>query len=368
MKRIITIIIIVFSIFGCESDSALNSDLQNSVNSADLKENVIQLKQKAIVPLLVMAKNKEFKKFILDECLKQEHGEYNVYFLKIIEKFKDNPKYNESINELTILSNKIKVLNGGLEPLLFYPRAETIEETNYINDSQRKTKNARLVSIDDNTLAVNQDVYYSNNTSPGYILNTSGLLIFQEYITEKFAWNNDVWVIGQEEDVPNNQVYGDDSSFFAANFAPPSRLEGQGEFGGILQVTDLGAIEPWVSGKLEFSIIVRGINGTELRKDFDKRRRKNFTNRKWYDYNYFIGNWNTAAFGTLMVEKWLELDGGKSSTVTYTIPPSIPGGVTTTISIPSKERDDDLGQTIVQFTDQMSQVYNLSHINIMRKH
>lgn len=80
MKRIITIIIIVFSIFGCESDSALNSDLQNSVNSADLKENVIQLKQKAIVPLLVMAKNKEFKKFILDECLKQEHGEYNVYF------------------------------------------------------------------------------------------------------------------------------------------------------------------------------------------------------------------------------------------------------------------------------------------------
>lgn len=80
MKRIITIIIIVFSIFGCESDSALNSDLQNSVNSADLKENVIQLKQKAIVPLLVMTKNKEFKKFILDECLKQEHGEYNVYF------------------------------------------------------------------------------------------------------------------------------------------------------------------------------------------------------------------------------------------------------------------------------------------------
>ena len=69
-----------------------------------------------------------------------------------------------------------------------------------------------------------------------------------------------------------------------------------------------------------------------------------------------------------MTEKWIERDGGKSASITISIPPP-PGssGVTTTVSFPSKERDDDMGLTTIQFTDNINQVYNISYANIKRK-
>lgn len=361
MKKFIALFVVVFSFFGCENETVSIPVLQT--NS---KKELVELKQKAIAPILTMAKNKEFKDFVLNECLKQEHGEYNVYFSKIIQKFKDNPNYSKYITELSALSNQIKNLNGGIEPLIFYPRAETIEE-NYQSGqkSQKPSKTARLA---EETVGVNQDVIYPDNSSPGYILTFDGELIYYDNIVEDYAWENDVWVIGEEEVVPNMSSFGDDIITSLALGTPPSRFEGQAEYGGIVQVTDLGAIEPWVAGKLEFTLIAHGTNGIEIKKDFDKRKRSHFRNQKWYDYGYFIGNWTNVAFGNLMTEKWMELDGGQSSSVTYTIPPAVPGGISTTITTPSKSKDDDLGQTVIQFTDAIDQIYNLSHINIKRKH
>ena len=360
MKKFIVLFVVAFSFFGCENETVSNPNLQT--NS---KKELAQLKQKAIVPILTMAKNKEFKEFVLNECLKQEQGEYNVYFSKIIKEYKDNPSYSGPIMELIILSNKIKSLNGGIEPLIFYPRAETIEDGNSVTINQKNSKTSKLAA---DPIGVNQDVFYPDNSSPGYILTFDGELIFYANIVENYAWENDVWVIGEEEVVPNMSSFGDEILTSLVLGAPSSRFDGQAEYGGIVQVTDLGAIEPWTAGKLEFSIIVRGINGIELKKDFDKRKRSHFRGGKWYDYGYFIGNWNNTAFGNLMVEKWMELDGGNSASVTLTIPPAVPGGITTSVTIPSKNRDDDLGQSIVQFTDSMDQIYNLSHINIKRKH
>lgn len=337
MKKNITLLAILFLFFGCESENVSKPDLQN--NS---KKELVELKQKAIVPVLRMAKNKDFKDFVLNECLKQEHGEYNVYFSKIIQKFKDNPSYSKDIAELLMLSNQIKNLNGGIEPLIFYPRAETIGE-NY--KSFRKNKEFfKIAQLAETTVGVNQEIVYPNNSSPGYILTFDGELIFYDNIVEDYAWENDVWVIGEEEIVPNMSSFGDDMITSLILGTPPSRFDGQAEYGGIVQVTDLGAIEPWVAGKLEFTLIAHGTNGIEIKKDFDKRKRSHFRNQKWYDYGYFIGNWTNVAFGNLMTEKWMELDGGQSSSVTYTIPPAVPGGISTTVTTASRNRDDDLGQ------------------------
>lgn len=362
MKKIIALFVIAFLFFGCENETDSIPVLQT--NS---KKELVELKQKAIAPILSMAKNKEFKNFVLNECLKQEHGEYNVYFSKIIQKFKDNPDYSKYITELSALSNQIKKLNGGIEPLIFYPRAETIEANHQSGEKRQKSLRTPMPEEPD-PIGVNQDVFYPNNSSPGYILTSDGEMIYYGNIIEDYAWENDVFVIGEEEEVPNMSSLGDDTINLFVLGVQPSRFDGQAEYGGIVQVTDLGAIEPWVKGKLEFSIIVRGISGVELRKDFNKRKRSNFRGEKWYDYGYFIGNWNTTSFGNLMVEKWMELDGGNSASVTLTIPPAVPGGITTSVTIPSKSRDDDLGQGIVQYTDSMDQIYNLSHINIKRKH
>jgi len=361
MKKIVTLFLVVISLLGCENETATIQ-----VSQIDSKKELVELKQKAITPILTMAKNKEFKDFILNECLKQEHGEYNVYFSKIIQKFKDNPSYSKYITDLSTLSNQIKKLNGGIEPLVFYPRAETIEENfKSLRKSQKVFKMSQQV---EQTIAVNQDVMDPNGSTPGYILSFDGEMIYFDNIFEEFAWENDVWVIGEEEVVPNMSSFEDNITTSVSFVAPPSRFENQAEYGGIIQVTDLGAIEPWTKGKLEFSIIIRGITGVEVKKDFDKRKRSHFRNNKWYDYNYFIGNWTNSAFGILMVEKWLELDGGSSASVTLTIPPAVPGGITTSVTIPSKNRDDDLGQSIIQFTDSMNQIYNLSHMNMKRKH
>ncbi|MBX9807288.1 MAG: hypothetical protein K2X95_05785 [Flavobacteriaceae bacterium] len=362
MKKIIILFVVTMGLFGCEDNSS-----RNVVSSQEIKDNtkeIFELKQKAIVPILEMSKNKQFKQFILNECLKQEHGEYNVYLSKIIAEYKDNISFSEPIQELAALSARIKSLNGGIEPLLFYPRAETIEE------SRLNQKSSATAKLAEQTVGVNQDVYDPiTNASPGYVLTFDGELIFYDNITEDFAWENDVWVIGQEETGVNMSLVGDDvfSNYFSTT-GIPSRSDGQAEFGGIVQVTDLGSIEPWVAGKLEFAIICKGTSGNEVKKEFDKRKRSHFRNNKWYDYQFFIGNWTTVAFGNLMVEKWMELDGGQSASVSMTIPPAVPGGVSITVTVPSKSKDDDLGQTIVQFTDSMEQEYNLSHINIKRKH
>jgi hypothetical protein len=344
---------------GCESSSVPETTVKN-----DSKKELIELNQKAIVTVLKISKRRDFKEFVLEECLKQEHGDYNVYFSKIIEEYKEKDGYAEFITGITELRNKLMVLNGGMEPLIFYPKAETIE-TN--REFQSKGKTAKLLYISADPIAVDGEVFNPNYTSPGYTVNINGNLTYYDDITEDYAWENDVWVIGQEENVVNMSSNGDnDNVILASN--PASRYQGQAEYGGIVQVTDLNAIEPWVAGKLEFRILIYAANGTLVAdRSFDKRKRSHFRNQKWYDYGFFVGNWNTSTFGNSMTEKWMELDGGKSNTISYTIPPSS-GGVAITVTAQSHDRDDDLGLTTVQFTDEISQVYGISHVNVKRRH
>lgn len=308
-----------------------------------------------------MSNNAEFKSFILKESSKQIHGDYNVYFSTIIEKYKS--KNSEFANSLSVLRSNMMKINDGIEPLLFYPQAETLENIAYKKRFITSNGEPVVIGIYDSDLS-------PSYTASGYIIQNDGTLQYHSEITEDFAWENDVWVIGFEEDTNEFSLsYTDLPSFISATVNSSLRTQGQAEYAGIIQVTDLNDIEPWTGGKLEFTIVVMNANGVIIgNKKFPKRKRSNFKDEKWYDYNYFVGNWNTSTFGNWMYEKWIERDGGKSASITVSVPPSAgSGGPTITINIPSEERDDDLGLATVQFSDNIDQVYNISYANIKRR-
>jgi hypothetical protein len=148
-----------------------------------------------------------------------------------------------------------------------------------------------------------------------------------------------------------------------------TRYNGIPEYGGIIQVTDLGRIEPWVKGRLELKYFVFNQSGAKIKdREFGKTKRKKFKNSAWVDYSDFIGYWNLSNFGNWMIEAWLELDGGDDVTnISQTIPPPCTGCPSTTISIQKRDRDDEMGQSLVQFTDDYSTVYNISYANFKRK-
>lgn len=225
-------------------------------------------------------------------------------------------------------------------------------------------------------IAVFKDVYNADYSSPGYRLDQSGDLVFSQNVTESHAWQNPVFVIGiAEPDAPHFQgiddfysggVGGGGSS--GGGNTTTLRNEGHQEFGGIFQITNLNAIEHWTAGKIELTIIVVSASGVVVKdKDYPKRKRSNYTNSRWVDKQEFLYFWNTPVIGAFTVEKWIERDGGQSAEVTVTVPAACQGCPTTAFKFPSESLDDDLGQSIVQFTDPLQTVYGISNFNFKRK-
>lgn len=217
---------------------------------------------------------------------------------------------------------------------------------------------------------------------PGYIIDNYGNLTYSNCIDEAYAWDHDVWVLGYEEVVsPGNDVAStNDSRAWVSNNS--DRYEGYSEGGGWVQVYDINGIEPWVKGKLEFKYFVNNSTGTLIKdRVFGKWSRSNFdsdpnTGPAWVMLGDFIGNWNTSVWGNVTYEHWIEEDGGSSSSLTQNISYTLNGQTyTTTITIPARDRDDDLGMANVQFTDNVfsipyttsyGAVYTLNHMNVKR--
>lgn len=230
---------------------------------------------------------------------------------------------------------------------------------------------------------------YANDYSvPGYKLSTENKLVFDRMVTEEDAWKNDVYVVGPEENVEYvrdpcvEQILKDGdvislpcddwggSGGGGGSTSSNIRKDGRAEYGGRVQVvTNLNDIEHWINGKLEFRMVVAGVknNAATVINDipFPKRRRKNFKNRKWYDYNQFLFNWNKSNLGNFNVEKWIERDGGSSTTVSISVKPKDAPAVSLSVTV--KSEDQDLGQSIVQFTDPLTTVYGLGMVNFKRK-
>ncbi|TAE18651.1 MAG: hypothetical protein EAY72_00520 [Bacteroidetes bacterium] len=347
---IITLVIVIATMVSCKKESHVHNEVGNF-------QEAHKSSRALMGALLKNAKDREFKAVVLNECLKQKKGDYYVTIRDLCEALNNDGKYNAIVKELTNLADLYKNEHGGVEPILFYPRAETIEE------SSRNRETDLPYQGQQEAIGVIQDVFNPDYSSPGFIVNDGNQLVFLQNITEEYAWDNDVWVIGQEE------LVSDENMLPALEEFTASRVQGQREIGGIIQVTDLNAIEHWTSGKFEFKMNILNSSGVLINsRGFGRDKRRNFRNNRWRDYNSFIANWNTSTFGAWMYENWWEEDGGQSNSVTISFPPpSGQSGPTVSTTIPSRNLDDNLGVGTVQFTDPITQIYNITHMNFRRR-
>ncbi len=302
--------------------------------------------------------NNNFRNVAYSECNKQKYGDYYVKLDELIA-LNATHKYWDAttVNKLLDFQKQIKSSKRN-DVIIFIPSVE-----NYPISGQSNRVAARA-NVYDEAIAVIGDEYQARSqTCPGYIVETDGNFTFYQTIDEEFAWENDVWVIGEEEGDPSNDT----------TLARPTsaRFNGQPEYGGIIQVTDFSQIEPWITGKLELKYTVYSASGTVIKdREFPKVKRKDIKAPTWKNFGEFLANWNTPNIGNWMIEGWVEQDdrGGKKSSTTFStsFPAACTGCPTTSISTTIKYVDYDMGRTIIQFSDAISQVYNISYANIKR--
>lgn len=302
--------------------------------------------------------NDNFRTIAYTECNKQKHGDYYVKLDELIA-LNATHKYWDAttVNKLSDFQKQIKFSKRN-DVIIFIPSIE-----NFPNKGQSNRVAART-EVYEEAIAVISDEYQTpTQTCPGYIVETDGNFTFYQTIDEEFAWENDVWVIGQEEGNPANDT----------TLASPisARFNGQPEYGGIIQITDFSQIEPWINGKPELKYLVYTASGTLMKeREFPKVKRKDVKAPTWKNFGDFIANWNTANIGNWMIEGWIEQDdrGGSKSTTTVSqsFPAPCTGCPTTSIGYTIKNVDYDMGRTMIQFSDAISQVYNISYANIKR--
>jgi hypothetical protein len=319
---------------------------------------------------LIIAKSDELKNQIFQQALLQSSGDYDFDVNSLSSNLisKNIKAINaDEITDFLRISDEISKQTT-VTPVIFYPRAETIEKKGQSYKTASLSKNANQ------PVAVFKNVYDESYDAPGYILNEEKELVFSHMVSENEAWNNDVYVVGPAETFSNQPIFEEDpdggsggGGGSGSGNTPDFRDNGHQEYGGIFQITDLNAVEHWTAGKLEMRIIVVSVAGTVIKdKNYPKRARSNYQNSRWADKNEFLFYWNTPVIGPFTIEKWIERDGGSSAEVSITIPSSS-GLPSTTIKRPSENQDDDLGQSIVQFTDPLAQVYGISYMNFKRK-
>ena len=370
-----------FLLLDCTSRDEITEIYEETLSSLSFIEHTLNLPKEPVtdvemlkqyeqvmIEVLTMAKNKDFREFIFDEALLQVDGDYDIFIDKIVDAYKKDDGVKKSTSNLKLLSVNLKNANNGIRPIIFYPRAETLEKNLKVN------KSFNVKSTIEEPVVVFRGAYNEDYSVPGFRLDEDNSLVFDRMVTEEDAWQNDVYIVGPEEDVdmpeeidPVGDNPGDNTSATS-----DIRTDGRIEYGATIQVLDMNAIEHWFSGKFEFRLIVAGVAGSAATviKDFKfTRARDNFKDKRWYTYGdngVFLFYWNTSNLGQWNVEKWMELDGGKSTQTTITFP-SQNGLPTTSVTVPSEDLDDDLGSSIVQFTDPLSTVYNISYMNFKRK-
>jgi hypothetical protein len=360
-SRILFLVLLSFILVQCKKNEvARKEDTVTAQKTAKFKELTTEV--------LSLAKNAAFKQLVYDECKAQKFGDYYVRLEDLLK----NPDAKISVSSEKVVSisklvNELKTL-GARNPIIFYPSVETKEDNKSLSKANRTTLYEDVIAVvDDGTGGGG----YTNDQYPGYTFNTDGQLAYTQQINEAFAWENDVWVIGQEEGDPSNDTTLN-SIGIQKSALVSSRFDGQSENGGIVQVTDFRYIEPWINGKPEFEYRIYSAAGTLIKhREFPKVKRKDVKSPTWKDFGDFIAYWNISNIGNWTIEGWVEQDNrggsGNTTTIGQSFPAPCTGCPTTNISYTIKKTDYDMGRTIIQFTDPIAQIYNISYSNIKRK-
>ena len=280
----------------------------------------------------------------------------------------------------------MKAANSGREPIVFIPSVENLDpeiiKTRIASNSTNKpNSNDDLKAINRLPRETYETIYVfgdaggvDNKLYPGYTIDESGSFTYYGMISESFAWNNDVVVIGVEEEssyIPDDTNPAGLNPVKALSSRDPSRLE----IGGRILVTDISEIESWIYGKLEMKYFINSSSGTLIKeRAFAKIRRSDINNR-WVDLNDPIGNWDLNIWGPYQYERWIEEDGGSPITISTPITP-VAGGPTYTITTDLKGQDVNCGLAAVGYNDDFYgeipvappwRIYSISYMNFQRK-
>jgi len=233
MKKLLIPGILLLVLFS----SCKKSD-QASPNQITQYASLPEVKQALMEKIIAIAKsNPQFKKTIEDECLKQVRGDYNVALERIIEIDHQTPILPaKEKNLFASLVKQMKDFRPNEMPIIFVPVMESrdphINKNNLsssmsnpdslISDLPHKPINYIIMVDQDNQVfpktkeskdlkqnrifnepppgddpgACPPPYYY-----PGFIINDLGAFTYYDCISESMAWNNDVWVLGYEEEV-----------------------------------------------------------------------------------------------------------------------------------------------------------------------
>lgn len=350
-------IFVTISFVACKKNDAI---VKPENEKADITKSY---KDIATIVITTAMNNSNFRSVAYTECKKQKYGDYYVKLEELLALNNLHKYWDENtVNKLYSLEKEITQSKRNAVTV-FIPSIEKHPEKANSNRTHSRV-NETLVPI-----AVIGDEYNNpNQTCPGYNVETNGILNFFSIIDESYAWENDVWVFGEEEIVsPENMIAAAEDTATLIY----GRVNGGAEYGGIIKVTNWSLVEPWILGKPEFRMVVYKGSATPTNSIYDEKfgkwRRANFNNQ-FKDFNRFLFNWNTANVGDWTTEKWIEEDGGTFLTLNFGVSYKI-GNVTATagVSIPIKNNDDDLGISLIQFTDPNTTEYSQSGIKIKRK-
>lgn len=350
---------------------SLKEMILSTLHHPVLEDSQVLLLEEISKEILLLAQRSDFEEIIYTETVKQKSGDYDIELSSLDINLKSHTQLSETLSQISLLSKQFENLSGGVKLILYYPRAGTF-------DKQGITPDFRTKSQSDSPEIVIMNNYNEDYSSPAYQLDEKDELVFTQDITEDYAATNNVYIIGSEAIATNeNELMLPEDPYAGGgggSYTPTYtyRTDGRPEYGGKIQVTDLNAIEHWTAGKFEFRIIVFSASGVKIKdKTFPDRARDNFQDNKWYDFNEFLFNWNQSNIGAFTLEKWIEIDdpvfGSGNTEITMSLPPAYEGGSPTTVKTTIQESDDDLGQSIVQFSDKVGLSYGISHMNFKRK-
>lgn len=350
------------------TDNSFKEMILSTPHHPVLEDSQAQLLEEISKQVLLLAQRSDFKESIFTETVKQESGDYDIELSSLDINLKSHTQLSESLSQISSLSKQFENLSGGVKLILYYPRASTFEKQGLNPDFETKSQS-------DSPEIVIMNNYNEDYSSPAYQLDEKEELVFTQNVTEDYAANNNVYIIGSEAIATNdNELMLPDDPYSGGgggSYTPTYtyRTEGRAEYGGKIQVTDMNAIEHWTAGKLELRVIVVSASGLIVKdKEFDQRARSNFSDKKWYDFNEFYYNWYQNNIGSFTVEKWIEMDsGGDPTETTINIPAAYEGGPTFSVKVSSSDNDEEMGQTIIQYNDRVGQSYGISHMNIQRQ-
>jgi hypothetical protein len=273
------LLIISISLLNCSKNENNIAPLQKKIT----KEEIINAEKeigKLISPILNYT---GVKKDILIKCVANSKKDYYVKISDILNYYKNSQNstiartVNGNSEKIFKLISYLKESNSGKEPILFFPRSETIEYRLNINteqpNSNYNTRHRSVAPIPNDKIATNSYFQFEqlqfnpyDNEDPGFFIDPSLYgqpgypqpteqpiivtgstynpdtelaegFIFNEQgnmesigtVCEEYAWENDVFVIGSEDLFPITTVEDIFGSPYLFPLVPNLPLRSEGD-------------------------------------------------------------------------------------------------------------------------------------------